>query len=51
MSDPQLLDVTACTPEERADGALLMSDHGVYGAGGRSGDSDPGRWTWNGGTA
>ncbi|MFJ2438817.1 hypothetical protein ACIOWM_37000 [Streptomyces anulatus] len=53
--DGQLLDVTSYTPEERADGALLMSDHGVYGPGGRSdyvpSDSDPDRWAWNGDTA
>ncbi|MFW3477150.1 hypothetical protein ACN24M_39455 [Streptomyces microflavus] len=50
--DGQLLDVTACTPEERADGALLMSDHGVYGPGGRA-DYEPRsgcatRWDWRG---
>ncbi|MGV0101004.1 hypothetical protein [Streptomyces californicus] len=56
--DGQLLDVTGYTPAERTDpegGALLMSDHGVYGPGGRSDytprPGDPDRWDWQGDTA
>ncbi|MGW6291011.1 hypothetical protein [Streptomyces sp. NPDC055107] len=53
--DGQLLDVTGYTSEERADGALLMSNHGVYGPGGRSDyeprPGDPDRWDWSGDTA
>ncbi|MYR09029.1 hypothetical protein GTY62_00045 [Streptomyces sp. SID724] len=50
--DGQLLDVTALTADERTDGALLISDHGVHGPGGRSDyvprDDDLDRWRWNG---
>lgn len=50
--DGQLLDVTALAPDERADGALLMTDNGAYGAGGRA-DYEPrpgcpDRWDWSG---
>ncbi|MEV5259904.1 hypothetical protein AB0L02_17840 [Streptomyces anulatus] len=52
--DGQLLGITAYAPEERADGALLMSNHGVYGPGGRSDyeprPGDPDRWNWAGDT-
>ncbi|MFI6143684.1 hypothetical protein ACIBCC_36535 [Streptomyces griseus] len=50
--DGQLLDVTGYTTEERGDGALLMSNHGRFGPGGRSDyearPDDPGRWDWTG---
>ncbi|MGW1154812.1 hypothetical protein ACWD45_26460 [Streptomyces rubiginosohelvolus] len=52
--DGQLLDVTGFTPDERADGALLISPHGAYGPGSRSDyepRDDPGRWEWQGDTA
>ncbi|PVC81989.1 hypothetical protein [Streptomyces sp. CS014] len=53
--DGQLLDVTGLTPDERADGALLISPHSAYGPGSRSDyeprDDDPGRWDWPGDTA
>ncbi|MFD4125259.1 hypothetical protein ACFXKK_04755 [Streptomyces globisporus] len=53
--DGQLLDVTGYTPEERAEGgALLMSNHGAYGPGGRCDyeprPGDPDRWDWQGDT-
>ncbi|WP_326701897.1 hypothetical protein OG909_32865 (plasmid) [Streptomyces sp. NBC_01754] len=48
----QLLDVTSYTPAERsAGGALLMTNHGTYGPGGRADyvprPADPDRWDWN----
>ncbi|MEV7907476.1 hypothetical protein [Streptomyces anulatus] len=46
--DGQLLNVTSYTPEERADGALLISNHGAHGLGGRS--DYPGPATPTGGT-
>lgn len=53
--DGQLLDVTGYTPEERVSGgALLISDHGVYGPGGRSDyeprPGGPAQWGWQGDT-
>ncbi|MFD3641523.1 hypothetical protein [Streptomyces griseus] len=52
--DGQLLDVTGYSPEERADGALLMSNHGLHGPGGRSDyeprPGAPDRWDWQGDT-
>lgn len=51
----QLLDVTGYNAEERTEGgALLMSNHGAYGPGGRSDyeprPGDPDRWDWAGDT-
>ncbi|MFI8164495.1 hypothetical protein ACIF6I_35490 [Streptomyces microflavus] len=51
--DGQLLDVTSLTSEERTTGALLITNHGAHGPGGRadyepSADGDPGRWNWLG---
>ncbi|MGW7345024.1 hypothetical protein [Streptomyces sp. NPDC054854] len=40
--DGLLLDVTGWAPQEVVDGALLMSDHGAFGPGGRS-DYEPAR--------
>ncbi|MFI6143408.1 hypothetical protein ACIBCC_35105 [Streptomyces griseus] len=53
--DGQLLDVTGYTTEERTEGgALLMSNHGLYGPGGRSDYAPrpgaPDRWDWQGDT-
>ncbi|MFF1271008.1 hypothetical protein ACFVZE_34820 [Streptomyces anulatus] len=50
--DGQLLDVTALTTDERADGALLIAPRSAYGPGGRA-DYEPrpgntGRWDWSG---
>ncbi|MFB9594045.1 hypothetical protein [Streptomyces racemochromogenes] len=57
--DGKLLDVTGWDPQEIVDGALLMSDHGAFGPGGRS-DYEPaeagdrghpggvGRFVWRG---
>ncbi|MFF8963220.1 hypothetical protein ACF1BK_10815 [Streptomyces globisporus] len=47
--------LTGYTPEERTEGgALLMSNHGMYGPGGRSDyeprPGDPDRWDWQGDT-
>lgn len=48
----QLVDVTSWTPEERATGAMLITDKGAYGAGGRADyearPGEPGRWDWVG---
>ncbi|GGV97630.1 hypothetical protein GCM10015535_69440 [Streptomyces gelaticus] len=50
--DGQLLDVTGWTEDERAGGALLITEVGLYGAGGRAEyvqrSGDPGWWDWNG---
>ncbi|MFJ4320862.1 hypothetical protein ACIP46_37120 [Streptomyces lavendulae] len=53
--DGLLLDVTGWPPQEVVDGALLMSDHGRFGPGGRSdyepaggGCGDVGRFVWRG---
>ncbi|MFF4324757.1 hypothetical protein [Streptomyces sp. NPDC001568] len=54
--DGLLLDVTGWTPRQVEGGALLMSDHGVYGPGGRSdyepagpdAGGDGGRYVWRG---
>lgn len=53
--DGMLLDVTGWPPQEVVDGALLMSDHGAFGPGGRSdyvpaeGDGgEAGRFVWRG---
>ncbi|WP_327280918.1 hypothetical protein [Streptomyces sp. NBC_01205] len=52
--DGLLLDVTGWDPQEVVDGALLMSDHGQFGPGGRSeyepdaGGGDGGRFMWRG---
>ncbi|MFD5211587.1 hypothetical protein ACFWNF_32215 [Streptomyces anulatus] len=50
--DGQLLDVTALTPDERADGALLIAPRSAYGPGGRADyEPHPGcpdRWDWSG---
>ncbi|MFB7214766.1 hypothetical protein [Streptomyces sp. NPDC056255] len=50
--DGQLVDVTHWTPEERATGAMLITDDGAYGAGGRAEyevrPCEPGRWDWVG---
>ncbi|MEU7062885.1 hypothetical protein [Streptomyces sp. NPDC046161] len=35
--DGMLLDVTGWPPQEVVDGAVLMSEHGAFGPGGRSG--------------
>ncbi|MGQ4733364.1 hypothetical protein ACUN3E_37620 [Streptomyces sp. Ju416(a)] len=47
------MDATGLTPDERADGALLISPHSAYGPGGRSDYIPDGesRWRWNGDTA
>ncbi|MFJ7264981.1 hypothetical protein ACIQV2_33050 [Streptomyces globosus] len=52
--DGQLLDVTGWSPDDIAGGALLITDTGLYGPGGRS-DYIPapgggGRYVWNGDT-
>lgn len=48
----QLLDVTGWSEDERAGGALLITEAGLYGEGGRADHvqrpGDPGRWDWNG---
>ncbi|MFK0132359.1 hypothetical protein ACIQRZ_18640 [Streptomyces rubiginosohelvolus] len=51
--DGQLLDVTGFTPDEQAEGELLISPHSAYGPGGRSDYIPDGesRWRWNGDTA
>lgn len=49
--DGMLYDVTDMTPEEQREGALLITDHGAYGAGGRADyglGPRPGRWEWRG---
>lgn len=46
--DGQLVDVTHWTPAERATGAMLITNDGMYGAGGRAGD--PSQWGWAGDT-
>ncbi|MFI5752535.1 hypothetical protein ACIBBE_43340 [Streptomyces sp. NPDC051644] len=50
--DGQLLDVTGWTTEQRAGGALLITEVGMYGAGGRADyvqrPGAPGLWDWNG---
>ncbi|MFE9637170.1 hypothetical protein [Streptomyces sp. NPDC006463] len=55
--DGMLLDVTGWPPQEVVDGALLMSEHGWFGPGGRSeyapaepvsGSGDVGRFVWRG---
>ncbi|MFJ3882432.1 hypothetical protein ACIPW5_33935 [Streptomyces sp. NPDC090077] len=53
--DGLLLDVTGWLPQEIVDGALLMSDHGAFGPGGRSGyepagpgPGGVGRFLWRG---
>ncbi|MEV6688023.1 hypothetical protein AB0N28_22200 [Streptomyces sp. NPDC051130] len=55
--DGMLLDVTGWDPQEVVDGAMLMSEHGRFGPGGRSeyepADADPGaggvsRFVWRG---
>lgn len=53
--DGQLLDVTDWTPEERAQGALLVTDRGLFGARGRAyyslAATDPdGPFLWDGDT-
>lgn len=52
--DGQLLDVTSWGEDERADGALLMSDNGQWGPGGRSDyapvPGDESRFLWTGDT-
>ncbi|MCT2547371.1 hypothetical protein [Streptomyces atratus] len=52
--DGQLVDVTHWTPEERATGAMLITNNGRYGAGGRAEyearPGSPGRWDWVGDT-
>ncbi|MEU9110160.1 hypothetical protein AB0D54_38740 [Streptomyces xanthophaeus] len=52
--DGQLLDVTSWGEDERADGALLVSDQGQWGPGGRSDyapvPGDPVRFLWVGDT-
>ncbi|MER5618224.1 hypothetical protein [Streptomyces sp. NPDC002215] len=46
--DGQLLDVTGWTTEQRSGGALLITEVGMYGAGGRADyaqrPGDPDRW-------
>ncbi|MFD8289491.1 hypothetical protein ACFV2B_14915 [Streptomyces lavendulae] len=53
--DGLLLDVTGWPPQEIVDGAVLMSDYGAFGPGGRShcelaegGSGDVGRFVWRG---
>ncbi|MFF3787999.1 hypothetical protein [Streptomyces sp. NPDC001933] len=50
--DGQLLDVTGWTTEQRSGGALLITEVGMYGAGGRADyeqrPDDPDRWDWHG---
>lgn len=50
--DGQLLDVTGWSEDERAGGALLITEVGLYGEGGRADyvqrPGDPSRWDWNG---
>ncbi|MGW6832311.1 hypothetical protein ACWGCI_02740 [Streptomyces sp. NPDC054949] len=52
--DGQLLDVTSWGVEERADGALLVTDTGQWGPGGRSDyapvSGDGTRFLWTGDT-
>ncbi|MFH8894750.1 hypothetical protein [Streptomyces sp. NPDC017949] len=54
--DGQLLDVTGWTPVDRAGGALLIADLGLYGPGGRADyapddDAAGGPFRWRGDTA
>ncbi|MFE2247245.1 hypothetical protein [Streptomyces lavendulae] len=53
--DGLLLDVTGWPPQEIVDGAVLMSDHGQFGPGGRSdcepaegGSGEFARFVWRG---
>ncbi|MET9656776.1 hypothetical protein [Streptomyces sp. NPDC006510] len=50
--DGQLVDVTSWTPAERATGAMLITNDGTFGAGGRAEYEarlgEPGRWDWAG---
>ncbi|MEU9568260.1 hypothetical protein AB0D16_40920 [Streptomyces sp. NPDC048161] len=50
--DGQLLDVSGLTEAERAEGAYLITEVGLYGEGGRADyvprPGDPGRWDWRG---
>ncbi|MFB7957129.1 hypothetical protein [Streptomyces sp. NPDC056045] len=50
--DGQVLDVTGWSEDERAGGALLIAEVGLYGPGGRADyvqrPGDPARWDWNG---
>ncbi|MBO8186345.1 hypothetical protein JW592_12820 [Streptomyces sp. DW4-2] len=50
--DGLLLDVTACSDEELADGAALITEIGRFGPGGRTlygpRSSDPRLWDWEG---
>ncbi|MEU6175893.1 hypothetical protein ABZ832_28790 [Streptantibioticus parmotrematis] len=52
--DGQLLDVTGWTAADRADGAALITEYGVYGPGGRAtyepDPAMPDRWAWRGDT-
>ncbi|MFE9921588.1 hypothetical protein ACFYQA_08395 [Streptomyces sp. NPDC005774] len=49
--DGQLYDVTDLSPAEQRDGALLITEQGAHGPGGRA-DYEPGnqagRWEWRG---
>ncbi|MFF9594237.1 hypothetical protein ACF1FX_34530 [Streptomyces sp. NPDC014646] len=53
--DGQLLDVTGWTAEQRAGGALLITEFGLYGEGGRADyeprPGDTARWDWQGDSA
>ncbi|MFB7461263.1 hypothetical protein [Streptomyces sp. NPDC056188] len=49
--DGQLYDVTGMTPANQRDGALLITEQGAYGAGGRADyalGEQAGRWEWLG---
>ncbi|MEV5201122.1 hypothetical protein [Streptomyces sp. NPDC053720] len=46
--DGQLVGVTHWTPTERTTGAMLITNDGMYGAGGRAGE--PSQWGWVGDT-
>ncbi|MEV6747515.1 hypothetical protein AB0N21_24515 [Streptomyces sp. NPDC051080] len=53
--DGQLVDVSSWIPAARATGAMLITNDGAYGAGGRSpttkpAPGEPGRWDWVGDT-
>ncbi|MFD6275504.1 hypothetical protein ACFWFI_08025 [Streptomyces sp. NPDC060209] len=50
--DGLLVDVTGLTAQERTAGAMLITNHGQFGPGGRADYEarcgDPGRWDWAG---
>lgn len=49
--DGQLYDVTTLSPADQQDGALLITEQGAHGPGGRADyapGTRPGRWEWQG---